>query len=94
VPLRLGGDEFTCVLFDTQEHVGAEVPARILQAIRDASAHEWQPSVSIGVACALPGAALDASVRRADSAMYRAKRAGGMRYELAPAPGPWRSSLR
>jgi diguanylate cyclase (GGDEF)-like protein len=93
VVARVGGDEFTCVLFDTDEDVGAEVAARILQALPDASAHEWQPSVSIGVACAPPGVALDASVRRADRAMYRAKRAGGMRYELAPAPATRRSPM-
>jgi diguanylate cyclase (GGDEF)-like protein len=93
VVARVGGDEFICVLFDTQQDVGTEVAAGILRAISDASADEWQPSVSIGVACALPGAALDAGIRRADRAMYRAKRAGGMRYELAPAPATRRSPI-
>jgi diguanylate cyclase (GGDEF)-like protein len=86
VVARVGGDEFSCVLFDAHEDVGAEAAARILQAVRNPSEDGWWPSVSIGVAAAAPGAALDASLRRADRAMYEAKRAGGMRYRVACAP--------
>ncbi|MGH2860358.1 MAG: hypothetical protein ACRDLT_02510, partial [Solirubrobacteraceae bacterium] len=41
------------------------------------------PRASIGVAYAAPGLALRDTIRRADAAMYAAKRAGGMRYRLA-----------
>ena len=41
--------------------------------------------LSIGVAEARPDETLDALMQRADQAMYRAKRAGGDRVELASA---------
>jgi diguanylate cyclase (GGDEF)-like protein len=82
---RIGGDEFACFVFDTDEQAILRVATRMLEAVHHARHRGRTPRVSIGIACAEPGASLDGSIRRADSAMYEAKRAGGMRYKLAPA---------
>ena len=83
VVARLGGDEFACVVFDSDEQGGAHIAARVLEAVINAPDCPRAPRVSIGVACAEPGGSLDSSVRAADAAMYEAKRAGGMRFQLA-----------
>ena len=83
VVARVGGDEFACVLFDSDEMAAAHVAARMLEAVLDTRSPSHAPRVSIGVACAEPGTSLGECTRRADVAMYEAKRAGGMRYELA-----------
>jgi GGDEF domain-containing protein len=73
----------TCVVFDADEQAGAHIAARMLAAVLDACHRDRAPRVSIGVACAEPGGSLDDGIHRADAAMYEAKRAGGMRYQLA-----------
>lgn len=80
---RVGGDEFVCILSDADEDAGAHVAGRLLEAALDARHRGDAPRLSIGVACAAPGTSLDDTIRRADAAMYEAKRAGGMRYTLA-----------
>jgi diguanylate cyclase (GGDEF)-like protein len=96
VVARVGGDEFTCVVFDADEDAGAQAAARVLDAVLH-SRHDddWMASVSIGVAGVEPGAPLDLSVGRADAALYAAKQAGGMRVTVATAetvPGRARAS--
>ena len=86
VVARLGGDEFACFMFGSDEHEAdasppvcsrrSGTPATAGRHLGSASA---SPAPSRGV--------LDDSLRRADAAMYEAKRAGGMRYSLA-APEP------
>ncbi|HEU4973984.1 MAG TPA: GGDEF domain-containing protein [Baekduia sp.] len=83
VVARVGGDEFVCVAFDAGEHEAGGVAARILEEIGSVRYRDLSPAVSIGVASASPGVSLDTALQRADSAMYAAKRAGGMRYQLA-----------
>lgn len=83
VVARLGGDEFACAVFDADEQAGTRIATRMLAAVLDACHQGQAPRVSIGVACAEPGGSLDDGIRRADAAMYEAKRAGGMRYQLA-----------
>ena len=87
---RLGGDEFVALLPST-DVAGARVVA---ERLRDAllNAHmrfhgqEVPAPLSIGVAQLRPeDEHLDTLLKRADQAMYRAKRAGGDRVELAPA---------
>ncbi|MGH2862903.1 MAG: diguanylate cyclase [Steroidobacteraceae bacterium] len=83
VVARVGGDEFVCVLFDSDHDAGARVAKRILDSVHFARLDGHAPRASIGVAYAAPGLALRDTIRRADAAMYAAKRAGGMRYRLA-----------
>jgi diguanylate cyclase (GGDEF)-like protein len=91
---RLGGDEFAVLLEGVRADAEAEVvAARVLGslgkpfAVSGADACvEVQTSASIGIARAGPGADVDALLRDADAAMYRAKRRGGGAHELfAPA---------
>ncbi|MGN6870090.1 MAG: diguanylate cyclase domain-containing protein [Solirubrobacteraceae bacterium] len=91
VVARVGGDEFICVLFGADETAGAEAAARILDAVVSTSHDYLHPSVSIGVAVAEPGTALDTSVGAADAALYRAKHTGGSRHILATASPSARS---
>ena len=84
---RWGGDEFALLLVDTALPQAVEVAERIH---RDAAALRFaEPglscTLSIGVAAAKPGiATLDAWVRVADAALYRAKAAGRNRVVQAP----------
>jgi diguanylate cyclase (GGDEF)-like protein len=81
---RLGGDEFVVVC----EHVAgateaAAIAARITGGLADlnrAGALEWPISGSVGVALSDPESTREELVRRADSAMYRAKAAGAGGY--------------
>ena len=84
VVARIGGDEFTCVLFGADEADGAQAAARILDAVVGTPHGYLNPSVSIGVAAAEPGTSLDTGLRAADAALYRAKHTGGRRHVLAP----------
>jgi diguanylate cyclase (GGDEF)-like protein len=86
VVARIGGDEFACVLFDSEEDGGVHAATRILEATLDTLHRGETPRLSIGVACAEPGLPFEEAAARADGAMYDAKRAGGMRYRLAGVP--------
>jgi len=77
---RLGGDEFCVLLFNTDLLGAQQVAAGLVRSIDEPFALEGQPvstGVSIGVAL-FPnhGLTADALIRRADEAMYAAKRAG------------------
>jgi diguanylate cyclase (GGDEF)-like protein len=66
---RVGGDEFVAVL-----DVGDEAEAvRIAGRLATAAAHDLGQSISVGVALGRPGESSDATLRRADEAMYEAK---------------------
>jgi len=80
---RIGGDEFAAVIFDADEWSLRHAAERILDSVRDASSEWLEPSVSIGGACADAEASFGNVLHSADAAMYEAKRAGGMRFELA-----------
>ena len=86
---RLGGDEFVALLPGT-EALGARVVAERLRQALDA-AHlvvrgaDLPAPLSIGVAQAREDDGLESLLERADQAMYRAKRAGRDRVELAAA---------
>ncbi|MBT9501359.1 MAG: diguanylate cyclase [Burkholderiaceae bacterium] len=84
---RLGGDEFTLLLEDAG---GTEALQTLCQRIVEAlskthllGGHEAVVTPSIGVACALPGESPDTLCRRADQAMYEAKRGGKGTYRIA-----------
>ncbi|QJA05912.1 diguanylate cyclase [Thermosulfurimonas marina] len=83
---RYGGDEFVVLLPHTDTRQAAKVAERILENYREAG---FSPTtLSIGVAKLLPvenpRKSADDLVRRADEAMYRAKRSGGNRVEVDP----------
>ena len=84
---RLGGDEF-CILLSGLRHDrdAALVADRILQALKapySILGHEVNSAASIGIAVSSSGyERAEDMVRDADSAMYRAKAAGGGRFVL------------
>lgn len=88
---RLGGDEFA-VLIESAANPAGMAPAidRITQASRGpvvVRGHKLSVTVSVGAAASKPGRDVAGGViRRADRAMYRAKRHGKGRSEMAGAP--------
>jgi len=81
---RYGGEEFVLALVATESDQAARIAERIRERLqRDVGAHAPASTVSIGVATRLPGESLTMLLRRADRAMYAAKRAGRNRVELA-----------
>jgi diguanylate cyclase (GGDEF)-like protein len=77
---RLGGDEFAILIRDTGRDAALRSFTRLSEAVR---AHPWEAvapglAVTVSVGCAQwrDGEALDELARRADEAMYAAKRAG------------------
>ncbi|HEU0102426.1 MAG TPA: EAL domain-containing protein [Mycobacteriales bacterium] len=87
VVARVGGDEFVVLLEDlATPDAAAAVARRILVELAKPYAPDGQilqPSASLGLALtADPAVSPAALVAHADSAMYRAKRAGRGRYEL------------
>jgi diguanylate cyclase (GGDEF)-like protein len=78
---RLGGDEFAVLLHGPADHAGiqqvlARVRAQLDVPIDLGAGRVATIGASIGVAIAGTGIDVDALVRRADSAMYAAKRGG------------------
>lgn len=84
---RLGGEEFALCLERTSLAEAAVVMERLRALLRGASLLEHKPemriSVSIGVACWMPGQSLEQLLARADEAMYIAKAAGRDRVQVA-----------
>ena len=87
VVARVGGDEFVVLLEDVD---GVEAAAGVARRVLAELAAPYrpdgevlQPSASVGVAVTTdPAVTPDALIAHADSAMYRAKRAGRGRYEV------------
>jgi diguanylate cyclase (GGDEF)-like protein len=81
---RLGGDEFVVVcpdIGDSQMHI--ELPARLLETLaRPVPLGRATVGVTASIGVVVAGDEADPAdvLRRADSAMYRAKRAGGNRW--------------
>jgi diguanylate cyclase (GGDEF)-like protein len=76
---RVGGDEFVILLAGASPTSGRHVADRILAAV---AAPDQSPAieVSLGIASGGIGTPFEVVADRADSAMYEAKRAGGMRW--------------
>ena len=84
---RLSGDEFAFVLEDSACYGAVRLAERMEQVLRDPivlGGREVFVSASIGIALGEATTTTDAQelVRRADMAMYRAKRSGKARYAL------------
>lgn len=78
---RLGGEEFLVVLPDTDLEAARQVAERIREQIAATDTRRWFEgaplTISVGVAAAGPdGDSVSAMLRRADDALYDAKRAG------------------
>jgi diguanylate cyclase (GGDEF)-like protein len=78
---RIGGEEFVIVLDEVQWRHAENVAARLRQAVAEAPAAGVETTVSVGLAVTAPGEAFDyaALFKRADAALYEAKRLGGDR---------------
>ena len=85
---RIGGDEFIVALPSVRDVADAEQVAGKLHAAVaepfDVGGHLVQVTCSIGIAVAAPGETADNVLRRADEALYDAKRAGRNRSATAP----------
>ncbi|MFJ3481851.1 GGDEF domain-containing protein [Pseudomonas sp. NPDC090202] len=84
---RFGGEEFLIVLTNTGREAAALVGERLrhaaLQLSYPVQGHPVELTVSLGCSTLLPGESPDSLLRRADSALYVAKRQGRNRLEMA-----------
>lgn len=86
VVARIGGDEFAAVLVGIDSDRAASVGRRLVETLGQPfrlHGEHVELAGSLGVAVRRPGERAIELFRRADAAMYRAKRAGGHRVELA-----------
>ena len=79
---RWGGEEFLVVASATSISAVIELAERFRKAVAEAEFCHGRPvTISLGLAQALPGDNIDLLLKRADSALYRAKRLGRNRIE-------------
>lgn len=85
---RIGGEEFIVLLPDTAMTEIIAIAERIHRSVGEkpfhVEQHDLAVTISIGVACTRPGEKdLSQAIRRADTALYRAKNMGRNRIEIA-----------
>ncbi|HET9386948.1 MAG TPA: GGDEF domain-containing protein [Gemmatimonadales bacterium] len=74
---RLGGDEFAVLMPETDPHVAEAAATRLVAGLRNVFKGTPTVTASIGVvSCTATDASTDDLLRRADQAMYDAKKAG------------------
>jgi diguanylate cyclase (GGDEF)-like protein len=78
---RIGGEEFVILLDEVNWPDAEGVASRLCEAIAAAPVAGVHATVSVGIAASAPGEAFDYGLlfKRADAALYAAKRAGGNR---------------
>lgn len=86
---RFGGDEFIIVASDLERDACDAMAARMIAqiaaiAIEGTRGHQLAASVGVAIAASKHERNSDALIRRADRAMYEAKREGGGRLRFAP----------
>jgi diguanylate cyclase (GGDEF)-like protein len=73
---RLGGDEFALLLHGTDQETALAAATRLVDALHDVTGSDWV-TASIGISTWLgPNDGTEALLRRADEALYVAKRSG------------------
>jgi len=77
---RYGGDEFTVILIDSNLQAAYEIGERIRVALHQS--RKGGISLSMGISCFRKGDSADRLFKRADDAMYRAKKKGRNRIEI------------
>ncbi|MDP2368094.1 diguanylate cyclase, partial [Rhodoferax sp.] len=89
---RLGGEEFAVLLPNTSSEGGTALAQRIVERVRaspiEVAGEPIAFTVSIGGGCLSGETSFSALLSLADAALYRAKRAGRDRLELAVTPPP------
>lgn len=84
---RFGGEEFLVLLSNTTREAAAMVGERLRFAVQaqnyKADGNQVELTVSLGCSTLLPGESADSLLRRADSALYVAKREGRNRLAMA-----------
>lgn len=91
---RYGGDEFAVLLPYTELAVAVELAESIRGKINERAyrvavrSEQVSVSLSLGVAVAAPGDGLEAVLRRADEALYKAKRLGRNQVQSYAAAAP------
>ncbi|WP_454866414.1 GGDEF domain-containing protein [Pseudomonas umsongensis] len=84
---RYGGEEFLILLSNTSREAAALVGERLRRAAQaedyPADGHTVELTVSLGCSTLLPGESAESLLRRADSALYVAKREGRNRLTMA-----------
>ena len=84
---RYGGEEFLILLSNTTREAAAMVGERLRLAVQSqeylADSHMIVLTVSLGCSTLLPGESAESLLRRADSALYVAKREGRNRLKMA-----------
>lgn len=78
---RTGGDEFVIFLLEASISEAMAAARRILETVTAIELPQLRPRVSVGVAAGESDADPESVLRRADAAMYRAKRNGGASVE-------------
>lgn len=82
VAMRLGGEEFACLMPGADLAAARRHAERIAKTYRDRY-RAYASTLSVGIAMRRPGETLESLLSRADAALYEAKRAGRDRVEVA-----------